>query len=68
MGKEKSEMRSDTDEKIPAITGNLESSIISANKKYFGIDLESRKTKMEPSLLYETLIGYFNLNGDSCII
>jgi len=41
---------------------NLEVSIISANKKYFGIDVESKETNLEPSLLYQTLIEYFKID------
>ena len=57
-------MRFESNENISVTIGNLEASIISANEKYFGINLESERVGLEPSILYETLIGYFKPGSD----
>lgn len=52
-------MNYDTTEKNSKMVGDLESSIISAHKKYFGDDSESRGISREQSILYVTVLRYF---------
>lgn len=60
MLKEGTEMNHDTTEKnLNKMIGDLESSIISAQKKYFGGNSESPEITPEQSILYGTVIRYF---------
>lgn len=60
MLKEKTEMNRDTTEKnLKKMIGDMESSIISAHKKYFGDNLEFQAITPEQSLLYGTVLRYF---------
>jgi hypothetical protein len=55
-------MKLNRTEKVLESIGELESSIISANKKYFGVGSESQRITHGEPLLYDTLLRYFKAN------